>query len=149
VVLQDDTYCAPDFEAKLLAAVAAVETKDPKFGLLCLYTGDRTGPPGPLLFPPTDEEHSNHHYGGPGQAVGLLYRREVVPGLARRIADTFDLMPVDWNIYGYLGASLKLSIYGTIPNLVQHVGTVSTRPGSVKHTRQRFTSHSFPWPVQL
>ena len=66
------------------------------FGLLSLYTGDMARGSGAVEFAPrSPSDRSNFHFGFSGQAVALLYRRAVVPGLARHLLANFMEAPLD------------------------------------------------------
>lgn len=144
LILQDDTFVAPNFGKELNRAIEALESIDPQFGMLSLYTGSYSTKIG--IFEQTVSKTKSLYYGREGQAVALLYRREVIPDLCRYITRHYIEYPVDWMIYGYIGHLHEppLKIYGVIPNLVQHVGKISTgQHVKSKESKHKFVSKSF------
>lgn len=151
LIVQDDTFAAPDLGRHVQETIAEVERRDPEFGMVSLYTDthrprkvqnavfeQERGPTNPLM------------YGRAGQAVALLYRREVVPALCEFISQNYMEAPLDWLIYSYVGHldndGAGRSVYGTVPNLFQHVGWASTArfKNKVQGVR-KFTSSTFSW----
>lgn len=144
LILQDDTFVAPEFGKKLTEALETLSAMDAEFGMLSIYTGSTTKPTG--VHEQEKTEVKTMYFGREGQAVALVYRREIVPELIQFISGHYLEYPVDWTIYGYIGhvRPRPLRIYAAIPNLVQHVGKISTGQ-HVKDSKRKhkFVSKSF------
>ena len=67
LILQDDTFVAPQFGQKLTESLAALSATDPEFGLLSIYTGSTTKPAG--LHEQENTAIKSMYFGREGQAV--------------------------------------------------------------------------------
>ena len=83
--------------------IAEVDAVDHRWGMVSLYTDVQRGSG---LFEQRRDPINPLMYGRPGQAVALLFRREVIPGLCEFISRNFMEAPVDWMIYSCVPLSL-------------------------------------------
>eukprot|EP00040_Diaphanoeca_grandis_P020342 m.108213 g.108213 ORF g.108213 m.108213 type:complete len:646 (+) comp27854_c0_seq1:244-2181(+) len=153
LVVQDDTFAAPDVGGKLKAAIDHINKEDPEFGFVSFYTETVTSASHftgvKHLKNGLFEMVNSNHFGRVGQCVALLYRREIIPWLVDHLRENYNAMPVDWMIYSLLAhvGKKQLRLFGYLPNLFQHVGKISTgqaikASSSKSHT---FYSRTFKW----
>eukprot|EP00038_Savillea_parva_P017290 m.19695 g.19695 ORF g.19695 m.19695 type:complete len:619 (+) comp3717_c0_seq1:88-1944(+) len=150
LIVQDDTFAAPDVGKHLREVLAEVSDRNPQFGLVSLYTDASLPRSKAKLYEFPRGDMDPLYYGRAGQAVALLFRREVIPGLCDFISQHFIDAPLDWMIYSYIGHIANdgggLKVYGYNPNLFQHVGWSSTASFKNKvQGRGKFTSKTFSW----
>eukprot|EP00056_Hartaetosiga_gracilis_P002476 m.53955 g.53955 ORF g.53955 m.53955 type:complete len:399 (-) comp11068_c0_seq2:1965-3161(-) len=141
LILEDDVTAAKKFTDKLFTQLPSIPDKN--FGYMTLYSGMHSRY---TNFREIREKSVDAWFiqaSGVHGAVALMFRKEVVPGLAEYLMENKFERPVDWLIPGYIGGLQKLRCFEILPNLIQHQSSVSTFSENVGRDKMR--SYSFKY----
>jgi hypothetical protein len=136
IFLQDDVRVAAGFLPQLHALLGgrsnsndtaqhanSTGNNSSSIDVLALFSSGGKSDGRPYKLPNLGE----NHFG----LVAVVFRAAHLPGLIAHLRASFAAAPVDWLVNGYI-TQAELSVWVYLPNLVQHVGRLSSLAGKVQ-----------------